>query len=187
MKQKNRVTVPKNHPAAVLACVLMAVSAVVRLVYYLPGELTAGTVTIHLILPVSAAALFILGTIANGKHLIPCSVSAVVLGIVFFVLKAFTFTPLHQALCTLLYMTVLVLYTLTVTGVIPTTKLLIPLFGLPLLYHIFVEDMQLYVFAEPRVPYRDWMPEISVLCIMAALLSQAFAMRTEKSGEPIKE
>ncbi|MBQ8369188.1 MAG: hypothetical protein IJY35_04345 [Clostridia bacterium] len=187
MKQKIRVTVPRTHPAAVLACVLMAVSAVVRLVYYLPGNLTAGIVTVHLILPVSAAALFILGTIANGKHLIPCSVSAVVLGIVFFILKAFTFTPLHQALCTLLYLTVLVLYTLTVTGCIPTKKLLYPLFGLPLLYHILVEDMQLYVFAEPRVPVVDWMPEISVLCIMAALLSQAFAMRMEKTGEPAKE
>jgi hypothetical protein len=33
-----------------------------------------------------------------------------------------------------------------------------------------VEDLQLYVFAEPPVPYFEWLPEISVLLIMAGLL-----------------
>lgn len=184
MKKRNCITISRSHPAAVLSCILMAVSAMVRLWHYLPADLTAGIVILHLLLPVSACLMFILGTIANGKWLIPCSVTAVVLGIVFFILKAFSFTPVHQALCTLLYLTVLILYTLTVTGYIPTKKLLYPLFGLPLIYHIFVEDLSLYVFADPAVPVWDWMPEISVLCIMAALFSQAFAMkvmeRTEK-------
>lgn len=61
-----------------------------------------------------------------------------------------------------------------VLGFLPTKKLLYPLFGLPLLYHIFVEDMQYYV---PPIPVWDWMPEISVLCIMAALFSLTFAMQ----------
>ena len=141
------------------------------------------TYLVHLILPVSAAMIFILGITANGKALIPCSVTAVVLGIVFFIIKAQTFAPLHRNLCTLLYLTVLFLYTMTVTGIIPTKILLYPLFSLPLLYHIFVEDMQLYILAEPPVPFREWMPEISVLCIMAALLSQVFAMKSESSKE----
>ncbi len=181
MRRNNRVTVKRSHPAAILACIFMAVSAAIRLWYYLPAGCSAVTLIVHLILPVSAALIFILGI--TVKALIPCSVTAVVLGIVFFIVKAFTFTPLHQILCTLLYLTVLILYTLTVTGVIPTKKLLYPLFGLPLLYHIFVEDMQLYILADPPVPVRDWMPEISVLCIMAALLSQAFAMKSERITE----
>ncbi len=181
--RRNRVSVPRNHPAAVTACILMALSAMIRALYYLPGRCSGVTVIVHLILPVSACLFFILGILANGKSLIPCSVTAVVLGIVFFILKAFTFTPIHQTLCTLLYLTVLILYILTVTGIIPTKILLYPLFGLPLLYHIFVEDMQMYILADPPVPVRDWMPEISVLCIMAALLSQAFAMKSERITE----
>jgi len=181
MRRNNRITVSRTHPAAVLACIFMALSAAVRLWYYLPAGCSALTLIVHLILPVSACLIFILGIIANGKCLIPCSVTAVVLGIVFFIVKAFSFTPVHQALCTLLYITVLVLYTLTAAGYIPTKKLLYPLFGLPLIYHIFVEDMKLYILADPPVPVREWMPEISVLCIMAALLSQAFAMKTERA------
>lgn len=161
----------------------MAISAAVRLWYYLPAGFSAMTLIVHLILPVSACLIFILGITANGKYLIPCSVTAVVLGIVFFIVKAFSFTPVHQALCTLLYLTVLILYTLTVTGYISTKKLLYPLFSLPLIYHIFVEDMQLYILADPPLPVREWMPEISVLCIMAALLSEAFAMKTEQVGQ----
>ena len=183
MRRNSRITVPRTHPAAVLACIFMALSAAVRLWYYLPAGCSALTLIVHLLLPVSACLIFILGILANGKRLIPCSVTAVVLGIVFFIVKAFSFTPVHRALCTLLYLTVLVLYTLTVTGYIPTKKLLYPLFGLPLIYHIFVEDMQLYILADPPVPVREWMPEISVLCIMAALLSQAIAMKTERAEQ----
>ena len=71
----------------------------------------------------------------------------------------------------------LALYTLTIFGVIRTKVLLYPLFGLPLAYHIFVEDMQLYILADPRPPFAEWLPEISVLCIMASLLAVSFAIR----------
>ena len=141
---------------------------------------------IHVLLPVFANLCFVVGVMVGETKLLQttgwrllCSVS-VVCGVTFFILKAFSFTPIHQLLCTVLYLGVLVLYLLTVFGFLPTTKLLIPLFGLPLLYHMFVEDTRLYLFADPPVPKWDWMPEISVLCIMAALLCQAFAMKTER-------
>ena len=40
--------------------------------------------------------------------------------------------------------------------------------------------MQLYVFAEPPVPYFEWLPEISVLLIMAGLL--CISMGLERVG-----
>ena len=83
-------------------------------------------------------------------------------------------------LCLCLYALVAVLYTATVTGRVPTQKLLWPLFALPLLYHIFVEDLQLYVFAEPPVPYFEWLPEISVLLIMAGLLCVSLGLERRK-------
>jgi hypothetical protein len=39
-----------------------------------------------------------------------------------------------------------------------------------------VEDTQLYIFADPPVPFLEWLPEISVLMIMAALLSISVAL-----------
>ena len=102
----------------------------------------------------------------------------VLMGVVFFMVKAFTFeTMTHTVLCLILYTAVLVIYSLTIFGIIRTKYLLYPLFGLPLLYHIFVEDMQIYILAEPPVPFFEWLPEISVLCIMAALLCVSVAMR----------
>jgi len=105
------------------------------------------------------------------------------LGCAFFALKALTFpSVLHTVLCLCLYALVLVLYTATVTGRVPTQKLLIPLFALPLLYHIFVEDMQ------KTWTLHTFLPELSVLCCMAALLCISLAMKKKNvpEGEYVK-
>jgi hypothetical protein len=148
---------------------MMAVSVLIRTVYFAVEGGSAALLLVHWLLPVLAAVTFFF-VVLKG---LPAEYTAlgVLFGVVFFMVKAFTFaTRLHTVLCLILYLTVLCLYSATVFGVIPTKKLLYPLFWLPLLYHIFVEDMQLYVFAEPPVPYFEWLPEISVLLIMAGLL-----------------
>ena len=65
-------------------------------------------------------------------------------------------------------------------GWLPTKKLLYPLFGLPLIYHLLVEDPGKYFFADPPVSVWDWLPELSVLCIMAGLLSLSVSLKTER-------
>jgi hypothetical protein len=99
------------------------------------------------------------------------------MGCVFFAVKALGFpSMIHTILCLCLYALVAVLFGATVTGRVPTQIPLWFLFGLPMLYHIFVEDTQLYIFADPPVPFLEWLPEISVLMIMAALLSISVAL-----------
>ena len=44
----------------------------------------------------------------------------------------------------------------------------------------FVEDVKNYVI--PGAPFHDWLPEISVLCIMAALLCASIAMERKKDA-----
>ena len=175
-----KVRIPSRHPATVTACVLFSVSAMLRLWHYLPGEPEADVLWLHVVLPVTAAAIFLVGIWAGGSWAKPGVIGATVLGVAFFIIKATTFAPLHQALCTVLYLTVLVLFCATVLGLLPTKKLLYPLFGLPLVYHILVEDTQAYFFAKPPVPVWFWMPEMSVICIMAGLLSLSFALELEK-------
>lgn len=184
MKKRLHISISRSHPAAVAGCCFMALSALIRVIYYLAEPYSTLDLTVHLILPTAAALLYIAGVCLEGKTGIPLTVAAVWIGIVFFILKAFlTFTPLHRNLCTLLYFTVLTIYSLTALGYMPTKKLLYPLFGLPLLFHIFVEDTRDYFFADPPVPYFDWLPEISVLSIMTALFCASIAMKAEKIGE----
>lgn len=179
MTKRLQISIPKENPYAFTSCALMAASGIIRLWHYLPGEMDAFTLWIHLIMPVAASVIFLAGMIAGGRYSIPAVITALVLGVAFFIIKATTFSPVHQALCTVLYLSVLFLFGLTVLGYLPTKKLLYPLFSLPLIYHITVEDTQLYFFADPPVPVWEWMPEISVLCIMAGLLCLSIALEAK--------
>ena len=101
-----------------------------------------------------------------------------ILGVVFFIIKALGFdSVIHMILCICLYLAVAIIYTATVFGVIRTKWLLAPLFGLPLLYHIFVDDLSTLRADENAMSLGEWLPEISVLCIMLSLLLICFAMK----------
>ena len=148
---------------------MLGLAVVIRCVYFGVHGGGVGHLTVHLLLPILAAATIF--TVVLRKAPAEYTALGVLFGVVFFMIKAFTFaSKLHTFLCLILYLLVLLLYSATVFGLLPTKKLLYPLFGLPLLYHIFVEDMKLYVFAQPPVPYFEWLPELSVLLIMAGLL-----------------
>ena len=159
----------------------MALSLLARLVYYVPEGLTGFDWWVYLGIPGFATIWFPIALLLWGRNtLLPTCVS-VFGGVFYFIVKAFTFAHWwHTALCICLYLAVLVLYCLTVTGVIPTKKLLYPLFGLPLAFHLFVEDVKNYVI--PGADLRTWLPEISVLCIMAALLCVSIAMEQKQDA-----
>ena len=80
-------------------------------------------------------------------------------------------------------MLVAVLYTATAFGVIPTKWLLVPLFGLPFVYHIAVEDLA--ALRDASVTVASALQEISVLCIMLALLLTALAMKKHRNIEEL--
>lgn len=172
-----------SNPFVLASVLLMLLSSALRLWYYVvkpPAQWQL--LLVHLLLPLAAAVAFIFAVTFFGERTATPTVIGVLAGVVFFLLKAWAdFTPLHRTLCTLLYLGVAVLYTLTLLGIIPTKRLLYPLFGLPLLYHIFVEDTQYYFFASPPVPVFDWLPEMSVLCIMSGLLCLSLGLRKNPS------
>lgn len=181
MKRRLQVTIPDRGGAVYASLGFMVLAAALRLYYYLPMIMEPAMKMLHLWLPVAAAGVFVLAFVLGGAWKKPGALLSVVLGVVFFILKARNFAPLHRTLCTILYVLVLVLFSVTLLGLLPTKKLLYPLFGLPLAYHILVEDTRYYFFADPPVPVRQWIPELSVLCIMAALLCLSVALKTEKA------
>lgn len=180
MKTRLTVTVDRAHPGTRLACLFMALAALIRLGYYLSPGAAEAALWLHLLLPVLAALCFLSGMALGGRYVRSGCLAAVALGVVFFILKAQTFAPVHKTLCTILYLAVLVLFWGTLLGWLPTKKLLYPLFGLPFLYHLLVEDTRLYFFADPPVPVFHWLPEVSVLCIMAGLFCLTFGLETRK-------
>ena len=122
------------------------------------------------LLPVLCALLLILCVLRLGKKGFFLSFIPVLLGVVFFVYKSLSFESwMHTVLCVILYVVVAVLYTATVIGWIHTKWLLPPLFGLPFLYHVAVEDIPALVKTPESVSFAAGMQEMSVLCIMAAL------------------
>ena len=131
-----------------------------------------------LALPVCCCLLLALCILLFGKKGFFLSFIPVLLGVVFFVFKSLSFTSwLHTVLCILLYMLVAVIYTATVFGWIGTKWLLPPLFALPFLYHIVVEDLPALNNTAQPVTFMAGMQEMSVLCIMAALFCVGMSLK----------
>ena len=179
-KQKIILVADPKNPWAVAAMGFMVFSLIVRLVYYIPEGLSGFDWWVYIAFPGFATGwLAVALPIWGRKTLLPTCIS-VFGGVFFFIVKAFTFVHLwHTCLCICLYLAVLALYCLTVTGIIPTKKLLYPLFGAPLAFHLFFEDVKNYII--PKAPLWVMLPEISVLAIMAGLLCLSFAMEQKKS------
>lgn len=176
------LTAKPTHPWCLTAMGFMALSAVIRVIRYSQAGLSGFDLWVYLIIPTLAAVWFLAALWLWGNRTLAPTCLSVLGGVFFFIVKAFTFDAMwHTILCCILYTAVLVLYCLTVLGVIPTKKLLYPLFGLPLAFHLFVEDMKNYVLTDPPADLWTWLPEISVLCIMAGLLCLSFAMEKQKN------
>lgn len=158
----------------------MFLSFLIRLFWCIryPDVFAERGVLVHGVLPLAAGVLFIVFLLIFGKHHFYLTFIPTVAGVIFFLLKAATFdSQIHQILCTILYLGVAVLYGLTVFGILPIRRLLIPLFGLPLLYHIFIEDL---IINRAVYGVSEWLQEGSVLCIMAGLLCVSLGIKARK-------
>lgn len=167
-------TVSWKHPWALASLGFMLISFLLRLAAYGVAGLSGFGWWVYLGIPGTASIWFCLSILCWGRRTLIPSCLGVLGGVFYFFVKAFTFPHWwHTLLCCLLYLTVLILYLLTVTGRLPTKKLLYPLFGLPLLVHV-IQDIVEYGFQ--GAPLDTLLPETSVLAIMASLLCLAFAM-----------
>lgn len=189
-RDKLRYSVSRKNIFVKLSALLMGLSALLRLFGYWGFWANKDVAFIYtqIALPVLCNVLFIVIVLYMGKRLFSLTAIPVLLGVVFFIIKALGFDNiLHTVLCILLYLVVAMLYTGTVFGVIRTKWLLVPLFGLPFLYHILVEDRNTLLANEKAMSLAEWLPEISVLCIMLALLLITFAMKKRDFSKPATE
>ena len=166
MKKTTIYYLPGINALAVLSALCMVCSAVARIAWaWGEADFSRPVLWLQILLPLTANVSFVLMLFRDGTDRLYRTAIPVWLGCVFFAVNAVGCpSRLHTVLCLLLYALVAALYTLTVTGRVPTQKPLWFLFGLPLLYHIFVEDTQ-----KAGWPLHDWLPEVSVLSCMASL------------------
>ena len=184
-KPRAKFYVEKNSALVHAAVIFMALSAVFRLVgcWGMWGDQFFAASQIGL--PLVCNLLFILFILLLGGRAFWTTSLPVILGVVFFIIKSFTFDSwLHTVLCILLYMLVAVLYSATAFGIIRTKWLLVPLLGLPFIYHVAVEDAA--ALRAGTVTFAAGMQEVSVLCIMLALLFTALAMKKRKTIEDVE-
>lgn len=180
MKIRTRYYIPRKSLWTLLSVLFMALSFGLRIWWAAEAAPEGYTLAVHVYLPLASNVLFASCILIWGeKALWTCFIPAL-MGVLFFILKALGFPSLiHTVLCVTLYLLVAVLFGLTVFGVIPTKKPLIPLFALPLAYHIIVQDLILN--REIYTPH-NWLQELSVLCIMSALLCLSIGIqRREKT------
>lgn len=179
-REKLRYSVSRKNFFVKLSAFFMLLSMLCRLLGYWGfwANQTSDFVLTQILLPVMCNLLFVVVILYMGRRFFALSCVPVILGVVFFIIKALGFdSVIHMILCICLYLAVAIIYTATVFGVIRTKWLLAPLFGLPLLYHIFVEDLSTLRADENAMSLGEWLPEISVLCIMLSLLLICFAMK----------
>ena len=135
----------------------------------------------EILLPLCACLLFILILRFLGDKVFPLTILPMLAGVAFFIIKALGFESiLHTVLCICLYVLIAVLYILTAIGIIRTKWVLVPLFVLPFLYHVFVEDLAALRDTANPVLFADGMQELSVLAIMLALLFTSLALKKRK-------
>ena len=187
MKQKFKFYVEKDGFWAEASVIVMAMAIFFRLIGTINGWGDRTFPLTQIILPVLSGLLFLLCVLLLGKLAFWSTSLPVLLGVVFFVLKSLGFeSKLHMVLCVILYVVVAVLYVGTVFTLIPTKWLLVPLFGLPFLYHIFIEDLPAIRDTVNPLSFADGMQEMSVLCIMLSLLLISLAMK-KQFAEPKAE
>ena len=179
MKKRTVYWIPKINALVIMSALCMVCSAVARIVWACGEDaISRPTLWFQILLPIAANLLFVLMAFTDRQDRLYRTAVPVWMGCVFFAVKALGFPSMtHTILCLCLYALIAVLYGATVTGRVPTQVPLWFLFGLPMLYHIFVEDMG-----------RQWMPgellqEISVLFCMAAMLLLSLAMKKKAVAE----
>ena len=176
--EKIRFYTERNSFGVQAMIILMALSVAFRVIGCWGLWSDRSFALAQIALPIGSALLLIAFVWLFGKRALWTTFIPVILGAVFFIVKSLGFESMvHTVLCILLYAAVIALYTGTVFGVIRTKWILAALFGLPFLYHIFVEDLPALRDTANPVSFSSGMQEMSVLCIMLGLFCLSLSMK----------
>ena len=186
-KEKVRFYIEKQSKLVQAAVVLMIISAVFRIIGCWNGFSDSFFAITQIALPLSCNLLFILIMLTMGKRFFSLSSIPMVLGAAFLIFKATECDKLlHTILFILICVVIAIAYCATVYGVIPSKWPLLPVFLLPFVFQVFVGDIARIKDSVNSLTFAEGIQEMSVLCIMLALLSMCLAMKKKKPA-PLEE
>lgn len=169
------------------AVIFMALSAVFRLVgcWGLWADKTFAVMQIAL--PVLCALLFIALLLLLGRRAFWLSSVPVILGAVFFIVRAVGFNSwVYTLVAILACLVITMLYTATAFGFVRTKWFVLPLIALVFLYKLCVADVAALKNSAVPVSFASGMQEISVLCVLLALFFTVLAMRKRLNIEEMQ-
>ncbi len=159
--------------SALISLVSLALSIPLRIAGYYEFWGRPLFLITQVFLPVLCAALMIIILIKYGKTKLIISTIPVSLGVLSFVFKLFIDprfdSLLHHIVCALLYSAIIILWFFTVSGKIRSKWIIVILFALPFLFHIFVEDARVLLGYSSVLSASMWLKEFSMLCMMFGL------------------
>lgn len=198
-KKKNKLAKFFVEPDGLLvrlSMMLMCFSFLLRLVGTLSLWHNSYFILTQIVLPLCVSVLFVLCLRYFGKKAFWLSTVPALLCAAFFVIKSMGCESSFQTVLSIvLYILAAAVYTGTAIGLIRTKWLLAALLAIPLLYHVFILDMEPFVTA--TVGFAEGLEEMSVLSIMLAYLCVALGLKKKpefdigpesglpKMGEPV--
>ena len=162
-----------RHPAAVAAVIAFSCCIPSQILGY-AESLNDPYVTVTLVvLPVLSASLMIAVILLFGRNALWLSVLPVCIGVLAFAFKL-SIDPhgtgsLHHFSAVVLYIMIIVLWTLTVLYIIRTKWILVILFLVPFIKHVFVNVIPVLMHKTAPLSFSSWMKEFSMLFFMLAL------------------
>lgn len=171
------------------ALLLIALSILFRLIGYWGfwSHITSTTYT-QVFLPVLCVLLLIVFLPLFANHGLWMTSIPIVLEAVFFILETGHISVWWvKAVSILLYIVISIIYTMTVFGKIPSKWPLVISIGVPLVYHLAVQDRTSLLEASSPDTLVAWMPEISAMSFVLALLLITLAMvkKVTTYGPPV--
>lgn len=171
------------------ALLLIALSILFRLIGYWGfwSHITSTTYT-QVFLPVLCALLLIVFLPVFANHGLWMTSIPIVLEAVFFILETGHISVWWvKAVSILLYIVISIIYTMTVFGKIPSKWPLVISIGVPLVYHLAVQDRTSLLEASSPDTLVAWMPEISAMSFVLALLliTLATVKKVTTYGPPV--
>lgn len=177
-KFKVRYSVDKDSLIVKICAVLLGVSALLRLVgYWGFWSEESGFAAVRIFIPICCNILYAVIILCFGEKLFSLTAIPMVLWAVAFIAQSvMTEGIFKMLLCILLSIAVAAIYVGTVFGVIKSKWAILPTFGLPLLYHIFIKERAM-LFGESKAVIDELLPELSVLLVLLTLVLITFVMK----------
>ncbi|MCQ2427306.1 MAG: hypothetical protein MJ137_02735 [Clostridia bacterium] len=170
----NRRTLSPDSPYAIIAALLMFFSAALSTVSYAWYSFAFDwkEIAVGYVLPVTACVIMAIMLLSRKNNLMP-TIIPMLIGVVYFALRSVNLEVWQCVLSCVLYASFAIIYILTVSGFLDSRTPLMVISGAPLLFRIFVVD----IFVNDYSDFLSFLPELSVLFILAAIVIETRGMR----------